>query len=74
MINLTFETSSAEYSFKRKFQAKLSPYKQIFEQPEEELIDLKVKQQMKPNMFSSEHNQNVALTINSEHLSSEGPF
>ena len=52
MLTLTSETSSSEDCFGRKFQAALYPYSQSFEQPEEELIEFRVKQQMEPNMLS----------------------
>ena len=55
VLNLTSEHPYSEYNLERKFQSKLYPYNNIFEQPEEELIDFKGKQQMEPNKFSSYH-------------------
>ena len=53
MVTLTSETLSYEYCFETKIPAKYDKYDQSFEQQEEELIGLKVKQQMEPNKFSS---------------------
>ena len=41
---------------------------------EETFIELKVKQQIEPKMFSLEHIQNEVLTINSEHPSYQYRF
>ena len=46
VLTLTSEHLSSEDSFDRKFKAKFYPYNQIFEQPEEYLIEFKGKQQM----------------------------
>ena len=39
-LTLTYETSSSEDCFERKFQANLDKSDQIFEQPEEVLVDV----------------------------------
>ena len=39
MLTITSGHPSSEYNLKRKLKAKLSPSNQIFEQPEEELMD-----------------------------------
>ena len=44
VVTLTSETSSSEYRFETKLQAKLDKSDQSFEQQEEELIYFKVKQ------------------------------
>ena len=66
MLTLTSEHPYSEDNFERKFQAKLSPYNQIFEHPEEELIGFKGKQQMEPNKLSSYHIKNEVLNLTSE--------
>ena len=43
VITLTYETSSSEYLFETKLQAKFDKSDQMFEQIEEELIDFIVK-------------------------------
>ena len=55
ILTLTSENISDEDNFVSKFQSKISPHNKFFEQPEEELIELKEKQQMEPNKFSSGH-------------------
>ena len=37
-LTITSETSSSEYRFETKLQAKIDKYYQMFEQPEEELM------------------------------------
>ena len=39
VITITYEHPSYEYNFERKFQDKISPYNQRFEQIEELLIE-----------------------------------
>ena len=46
MVTLTSETLSFEYCFETKLQAKFDKYDQIFEQPEEELMNF-IEQQHK---------------------------
>ena len=41
VLNITSEHLSSEYNFEKKFQDKISPSNQRFEQPEEELTHLK---------------------------------
>ena len=74
VLTLSSKHPYYEVNFERKFQANIYPSNQIFEQPEESLIELKVKQQMEPNMLSSEKIENEVLTINYEHPSSEYHF
>ena len=58
MLTLNYEPSSSEDCFETKLQAKFDKSDQIFEQPEEELVELKVKQQMDENKLSSESIKN----------------
>ena len=74
MITLTYEHPYSEDTFERKFQANHSPSNQKIEQPEEEFIDFKGKQQMETNKFSSEHIENEVLTLTSKTSSSEDCF
>ena len=46
VLNIKSELPSSEYNFERKFQVKLSPYNQKFEQPKEEWIEIKKKHKM----------------------------
>ena len=66
VLTLTSDNPYYEDDFERKFQAKFSPYNQIFEHPEEELIGSKGKQQMEPNKLLSEHIKNEVLNLTSE--------
>ena len=66
MLNLTSETPSSKDFFESKLRDKFDKYDQMFEQPKEKLIELKRKQKMEPNNFSSEHIENYVLTITSE--------
>ena len=52
VITLNSEISYSEDNFEGKFQSNITPSNQIFEQPEEELIKFKGKQQMEPNKLS----------------------
>ena len=52
----------------------ISPSNKCFEQPDEELIQFKGENQMKPNKFASEHIKNKVLTLTSETSSSEDCF
>ena len=70
MLIITSKHIYSEDSFERKLQAKLFPYNQSFEKQEEELIYFKGKQEMEPNMFSSEHITNEVINPTSEHQSS----
>ena len=72
--NIQNEHPSSEYNFKRKSQDKISPSNQGFEQPEDELIEFKVEQQMNPYRISSEHIENKMVTLTSETLSYEYCF
>ena len=72
--DITREQTSSEYHFDRKFQANISPSYQVFEQPYEELLELKEKKHMKSNMFSSEHIHNGVLNTTYEQPSSEYHF
>ena len=45
MLIITSEHPSSEDNFERKFQSNISTSNQIFEQPEEELIGFKGKEQ-----------------------------
>ena len=51
VLTLTSENSSSKDFFERKSKDKISPSNQIFEQPEYEYIEFKVKQQIEPNML-----------------------
>ena len=55
VLTIISEHPYYEDHFESNFQDKISPYNQIFEQPEEELIEFKWEQQMDPNKSSSEH-------------------
>ena len=74
VLTLTSEHLSSEDSFDRKFKAKFYPYNQIFEQPEEYLIEFKGKQQMGQKTFSSEQIENKLLTLTSENSPSKYCF
>ena len=50
------------------------PYNNVFEQPEEELIEFKGEQKTKTNKFSSEKIRNEVLTLTSETSYSEYCF
>ena len=43
VLTITYEHPSYEYNFERKFQDKISPYNQSFEQTEVLLIEFKVE-------------------------------
>ena len=74
VLTITSEHPSSKDNFERKFQSKLSPSNQFFEQPEEELIEFEGKQQMEPNKFSQELIENEVLTLTSETSSPEDCF
>ena len=74
MLTITSEHQYYEYTFDRKFQAKLYTPNNFFEQPEEYLIELMGKKEMEPNKFSLSHTKNEVLNLTSETSSSEDCF
>ena len=53
VLTINSEHPSSWYHFERKIHTNISPSNQKTEQPEEELMELKIKQQIESNMFSS---------------------
>ena len=74
MFIITSEHPFSVNNFERKFQAKISPSDQIFEEQEEHLIEFKGKHHDELRKFSSGPIQNEGLTITSEHPSSGDHF
>ena len=74
VLTITSEYPSSGDRFESKFQDKISLSNQIFEQPEEEFIDIKGEQQMEPRKFSSEHTEDKIITLPYETLFSEDCF
>ena len=64
MFTLTFEALSSEDFFENKLQAKFDKFDQIFEQPEEELMDF-----IDQKHQESEHIEKGLVTLNSITLS-----
>ena len=67
MLTLTSENPPSKNHFERKFRAKISPYDQIFEEQEKQLIELKEEHYDELRKFSSGPIQNRVLTITSQH-------
>ena len=74
VLTITSEHPSSEDHFERNFQGNISSSNQSLEQPEEELIEFKAKQQMGTKIFPSEHIENKMVTLTSETLFSEDCF
>ena len=65
VLTINSEHLSSEDHFERKFQDKISPYDQIFEKKEEELIEFKEKNHDTLRKSSSGSIKNGVLTITS---------
>ena len=64
VITITYEHPSSEVYSERKFQANISPSGKSLKKYIK--IEFKVKYQIEPNKFSSEHIENSVLIITSE--------